>query len=217
MQTADSERTPKRPRYDGSPSTQPNTPPAAAARSPSPELHPDSKTWGPEEVCLFLRHNDFSDSGVLDRFRGSKGWGAAGRPPEAGAAGLTEGALGQGAGGLKEDPKRRTREAPEGVDLQGVGGRPRREDLRPRALLSRGSEAGKCPLTWEAPEVVDLRRGRPGPIPEMEEGGMGRLGLGTLRKEADFGACGPGWGSRTKSGGFLRELAAPAGQVHLFR
>lgn len=78
MQAADSERTPKRPRYDGSPRTQPNTPSAVAERSPSPELDPDCKTWGPEEVCVFLKHNGFSDSGVLDRFRGSKGWGAEG-------------------------------------------------------------------------------------------------------------------------------------------
>ncbi|XP_007116841.1 deoxynucleoside triphosphate triphosphohydrolase SAMHD1 isoform X2 [Physeter macrocephalus] len=72
MQSADSQKPPKRPRRDGSPRTPPNTPPADAERSPSPDLHPDHRTWGPEQVCSFLRGCGFSDSGLLERCREKK-------------------------------------------------------------------------------------------------------------------------------------------------
>nr|XP_058894042.1 deoxynucleoside triphosphate triphosphohydrolase SAMHD1 isoform X2 [Kogia breviceps] len=72
MQSADSQKPPKRPRRDGSPRTPPNTPPADAEWSPSPDLHPDHRTWGPEQVCSFLRDCGFSDSGLLERCREKK-------------------------------------------------------------------------------------------------------------------------------------------------
>ncbi|XP_061065679.1 deoxynucleoside triphosphate triphosphohydrolase SAMHD1 isoform X3 [Eubalaena glacialis] len=72
MQSADSQKPPKRPRRDGSPRTPPDTPPADAERSPSPDLHPDHRTWGPEQVCSFLRDCGFSDSGLLERCREKK-------------------------------------------------------------------------------------------------------------------------------------------------
>ncbi|XP_012389610.1 deoxynucleoside triphosphate triphosphohydrolase SAMHD1 isoform X3 [Orcinus orca] len=72
MQSADSQKPPKRPRRDGSPRTPPNTPPADTERSPSPDLHPDHRTWGPEQVCSFLRDCGFSDSGLLERCREKK-------------------------------------------------------------------------------------------------------------------------------------------------
>ncbi|XP_029076775.1 deoxynucleoside triphosphate triphosphohydrolase SAMHD1 isoform X3 [Monodon monoceros] len=72
MQSADSQKPPKRPRRDGSPRTPPNTPPADTERSPSPDLHLDHRTWGPEQVCSFLRDCGFSDSGLLERCREKK-------------------------------------------------------------------------------------------------------------------------------------------------
>ncbi|XP_024598912.1 deoxynucleoside triphosphate triphosphohydrolase SAMHD1 isoform X6 [Neophocaena asiaeorientalis asiaeorientalis] len=72
MQSADSQKPPKRSRRDGSPRTPPNTPPADTERSPSPDLHPDHRTWGPEQVCSFLRDCGFSDSGLLERCREKK-------------------------------------------------------------------------------------------------------------------------------------------------
>uniref|UniRef100_A0A452GAS5 Deoxynucleoside triphosphate triphosphohydrolase SAMHD1 n=1 Tax=Capra hircus TaxID=9925 RepID=A0A452GAS5_CAPHI len=65
MQNADSQKTPKRPRRDGSPRTPPNSPPADAETSPSHDLDPDYRTWGPEQVCSFLRRCGFSDSELL--------------------------------------------------------------------------------------------------------------------------------------------------------
>ncbi|KAJ8794249.1 hypothetical protein J1605_003206 [Eschrichtius robustus] len=72
MQSADSQKPPKRPRRDGSRRTPPDAPPADAERSPSPDLHPDHRTWGPEQVCSFLRDCGFSDSGLLERCREKK-------------------------------------------------------------------------------------------------------------------------------------------------
>uniref|UniRef100_A0A671FAQ9 Deoxynucleoside triphosphate triphosphohydrolase SAMHD1 n=1 Tax=Rhinolophus ferrumequinum TaxID=59479 RepID=A0A671FAQ9_RHIFE len=73
MERADSERTPKRPRTDGSPRTQPNTPSAVAAEvSPAPKLHPDHRTWDSEQVCDFLKRDGFRDPGLLDRIREKK-------------------------------------------------------------------------------------------------------------------------------------------------
>uniref|UniRef100_A0ABI8AJ36 Deoxynucleoside triphosphate triphosphohydrolase SAMHD1 n=1 Tax=Felis catus TaxID=9685 RepID=A0ABI8AJ36_FELCA len=72
MQGADSDQPFKRPRRDGSPRTPPNIPSAAAASSPGPKLHRDHQTWGPEQVCCFLKRSGFSDPGLLERFRGNK-------------------------------------------------------------------------------------------------------------------------------------------------
>uniref|UniRef100_H0WHG6 Deoxynucleoside triphosphate triphosphohydrolase SAMHD1 n=1 Tax=Otolemur garnettii TaxID=30611 RepID=H0WHG6_OTOGA len=72
MQGADSEQPAKRPRQDGSPRTPPNTRSAGADRSPGPELHPDHKTWGPEQVCSFLKRNGFTEPGLLKNFRENK-------------------------------------------------------------------------------------------------------------------------------------------------
>ncbi|XP_047627099.1 deoxynucleoside triphosphate triphosphohydrolase SAMHD1 isoform X3 [Phacochoerus africanus] len=72
MQSADSQQPSKRPRRDGSPTTPPNTPPAAAERSPGPNLHPDHRTWGPEQVCCFLNRSGFGDSELLERCREKK-------------------------------------------------------------------------------------------------------------------------------------------------
>ncbi|XP_037668333.1 deoxynucleoside triphosphate triphosphohydrolase SAMHD1 isoform X2 [Choloepus didactylus] len=72
MQGADSECPSKRPRCDGNPRAPPNTPSAAAERSPGPVLHPDHQTWGPEQVCAFLRRSGFNESGLLKRFRENK-------------------------------------------------------------------------------------------------------------------------------------------------
>ncbi|XP_077025522.1 deoxynucleoside triphosphate triphosphohydrolase SAMHD1 isoform X2 [Tamandua tetradactyla] len=72
MQGADSEQPSKRPRCDGSPRATPDTPSAAAGWSPGPELHPDHQTWGPEQVCVFLRRSGFNESGLLKRFRENK-------------------------------------------------------------------------------------------------------------------------------------------------
>uniref|UniRef100_A0A9L0IHA4 Deoxynucleoside triphosphate triphosphohydrolase SAMHD1 n=1 Tax=Equus asinus TaxID=9793 RepID=A0A9L0IHA4_EQUAS len=69
MQRADSEQPPKRPRCDGSPRTPPKTPSAAAERSPGPDLTSDHQTWGPEQVCCFLKRSGFGDPGLLERFR----------------------------------------------------------------------------------------------------------------------------------------------------
>lgn len=100
MQRTASEQPHKRPRREGEPRTPPNTPSAAAARDADPELPSDGRTWNAEQVCCFLKRNGFKDSALLDRFRGSGavGWrerGPEGRRPEAGTAGLREGALGQ--------------------------------------------------------------------------------------------------------------------------
>uniref|UniRef100_A0A8C9CXY9 Deoxynucleoside triphosphate triphosphohydrolase SAMHD1 n=1 Tax=Panthera leo TaxID=9689 RepID=A0A8C9CXY9_PANLE len=72
MQGADSDQPFKRPRRDGSPRTPPNIPSAAAESSPGPKLHRDHQTWGPEQVCCFLKRSGFSDPGLLERFRGNK-------------------------------------------------------------------------------------------------------------------------------------------------
>ncbi|XP_053429539.1 deoxynucleoside triphosphate triphosphohydrolase SAMHD1 isoform X2 [Nycticebus coucang] len=72
MQGAESEHRAKRPRQDGSPRTPPNTPSAGADRSPGPELHRDHKTWGPEQVCSFLKRNGFEEPGLLKNFRENK-------------------------------------------------------------------------------------------------------------------------------------------------
>ncbi|XP_057558788.1 deoxynucleoside triphosphate triphosphohydrolase SAMHD1 isoform X2 [Hippopotamus amphibius kiboko] len=72
MQGADSQKPLKRPRLDGSPRTPPNTPPAAAEAAPSPNLHPNHRTWGPEQVCAFLGRCGFSESGLLGRCREKK-------------------------------------------------------------------------------------------------------------------------------------------------
>lgn len=73
MQRADSERTPKRPRRDGSPGTQPNTPSAIAGEvSPAPKLDPDHRTWNSEQVCAFLKRVGFEDPALLDRIRDKK-------------------------------------------------------------------------------------------------------------------------------------------------
>ncbi|XP_032275339.1 deoxynucleoside triphosphate triphosphohydrolase SAMHD1 [Phoca vitulina] len=69
MQGADSQQPFKRPRCDGSPRTPPNIRSAAAETSPSPELHPNHQTWGPEQVCCFLKRSGFNDPRLLDRFR----------------------------------------------------------------------------------------------------------------------------------------------------
>uniref|UniRef100_A0A452QUV8 SAM and HD domain containing deoxynucleoside triphosphate triphosphohydrolase 1 n=1 Tax=Ursus americanus TaxID=9643 RepID=A0A452QUV8_URSAM len=70
MQGADSDQPFKRPRCDSSPQTPPNIRSAAAERSPGPELRPNHQTWGPEQVCCFLKRSGFSDPRLLDRFRG---------------------------------------------------------------------------------------------------------------------------------------------------
>ncbi|XP_008993677.3 deoxynucleoside triphosphate triphosphohydrolase SAMHD1 isoform X3 [Callithrix jacchus] len=72
MQQADSEQPSKRPRCDDSPRTPPNTPSAEADRSLGPELHPDHKTWGPEQVCSFLRRGGFKEPGLLKNIRENK-------------------------------------------------------------------------------------------------------------------------------------------------
>uniref|UniRef100_A0A2K6F6L7 SAM and HD domain containing deoxynucleoside triphosphate triphosphohydrolase 1 n=1 Tax=Propithecus coquereli TaxID=379532 RepID=A0A2K6F6L7_PROCO len=69
MQGAESEQPSKRPRRDGSTRTPPSTPSAAAGRSPGLELHPDHKTWGPEQVCSFLQRSGFKEPGLLKNFR----------------------------------------------------------------------------------------------------------------------------------------------------
>ncbi|XP_062946654.1 deoxynucleoside triphosphate triphosphohydrolase SAMHD1 [Cynocephalus volans] len=71
MQRDDSELPSKRPRCDGSSRTPPNTS-AAADRSPSPELHPDRRTWDTEQVCSFLKRSGFKEPGVLKNFREEK-------------------------------------------------------------------------------------------------------------------------------------------------
>ncbi|XP_017366770.1 deoxynucleoside triphosphate triphosphohydrolase SAMHD1 [Cebus imitator] len=72
MQQADSEQPSKRPRCDDSPRTPPNTPSAEADRSLGPELHPDHKTWGPEQVCSFLRRGGFKEPGLMKNIRENK-------------------------------------------------------------------------------------------------------------------------------------------------
>uniref|UniRef100_A0A7N5KJS4 Deoxynucleoside triphosphate triphosphohydrolase SAMHD1 n=1 Tax=Ailuropoda melanoleuca TaxID=9646 RepID=A0A7N5KJS4_AILME len=72
MQGADSDQPFKRPRCDSSPQTPPNIRSAAAERSPGPELRPNHQTWGPEQVCCFLKRSGFSDPRLLDRFRENK-------------------------------------------------------------------------------------------------------------------------------------------------
>uniref|UniRef100_A0A452QUU6 Deoxynucleoside triphosphate triphosphohydrolase SAMHD1 n=1 Tax=Ursus americanus TaxID=9643 RepID=A0A452QUU6_URSAM len=79
MQGADSDQPFKRPRCDSSPQTPPNIRSAAAERSPGPELRPNHQTWGPEQVCCFLKRSGFSDPRLLDRFRGSRARGLRGR------------------------------------------------------------------------------------------------------------------------------------------
>lgn len=132
MQSADSQNTPKRPRRDGSPRTPPDSSPADAETSPSHDLDPDYRTWGPEQVWSFLRRCGFSDSELLKRCRGIiagllRGRGAGdpcpGQPglrrgrPEAGAS--KRGQSGQGrpdAGGTRRGGLRRRRRG--GNDLR---------------------------------------------------------------------------------------------------
>lgn len=70
MRRSDSEQPSKRPRCDGSPRTPPNTPSAAADRTP--ELHSDHQTWGPEQVCAFLERSGFQEPALLKNFRDNK-------------------------------------------------------------------------------------------------------------------------------------------------
>ncbi|XP_012866152.1 PREDICTED: deoxynucleoside triphosphate triphosphohydrolase SAMHD1 [Dipodomys ordii] len=70
MRRTDCEQPPKRPRCDGSPRTPPNTPPAATNCSPGPKLHPDHRTWDPEQVCSFLERSGFKEPGLLRNIRG---------------------------------------------------------------------------------------------------------------------------------------------------
>uniref|UniRef100_A0A8D2DER9 Deoxynucleoside triphosphate triphosphohydrolase SAMHD1 n=1 Tax=Sciurus vulgaris TaxID=55149 RepID=A0A8D2DER9_SCIVU len=72
MRRSDSEQPSKRPRCDGSPRTPPNTPSAAANGTPRPKLHPDHRTWDPEQVCSFLQHCGFQESALLENFRENK-------------------------------------------------------------------------------------------------------------------------------------------------
>lgn len=72
MQRGEPEQPSKRARCDGSPRTPPHAPAAGSASSPGPELHPDHRTWGPEQVCGFLQRRGFSDPGLLRRFRENK-------------------------------------------------------------------------------------------------------------------------------------------------
>uniref|UniRef100_A0A8C0PLT4 Deoxynucleoside triphosphate triphosphohydrolase SAMHD1 n=1 Tax=Canis lupus familiaris TaxID=9615 RepID=A0A8C0PLT4_CANLF len=72
MQGADSDQPFKRPRCDGSPRTPPNTRSAAAGRSSGRELRPDHQSWGPEQVCCFLKRSGFGDPRLLERFRENK-------------------------------------------------------------------------------------------------------------------------------------------------
>ncbi|XP_045688699.1 deoxynucleoside triphosphate triphosphohydrolase SAMHD1 isoform X2 [Phyllostomus hastatus] len=72
MQKADCEKTPKRPRRDGSPGTQQNVSFAAVRSSPGPELHPDRQDWTVEQVCSFLQLNGFKDPALLKRFQENK-------------------------------------------------------------------------------------------------------------------------------------------------
>ena len=98
MQSADSQQPSKRPRRDGSPTTPPNTPPAAAERSLGPNLHPDHRTWGPEQVCGFLNRSGFGDSELLERCRGSRAGGLRGRGRRGAGVAATRG----GASGPEE-------------------------------------------------------------------------------------------------------------------
>ncbi|XP_042550225.1 deoxynucleoside triphosphate triphosphohydrolase SAMHD1 isoform X1 [Dipodomys spectabilis] len=72
MRRTDCEQPPKRPRCDGSPRTPPNTPPAATNCSPGPKLHPDHRTWDPEQVCSFLERSGFKEPGLLRNIRENK-------------------------------------------------------------------------------------------------------------------------------------------------
>uniref|UniRef100_H0VBB6 Deoxynucleoside triphosphate triphosphohydrolase SAMHD1 n=1 Tax=Cavia porcellus TaxID=10141 RepID=H0VBB6_CAVPO len=71
MQRSDSEQPAKRPRCDGSPRTPPNTP-ARTDKYPLLELHPDHRTWDPEQVCSYLQSCGFEKSGLLKNFRENK-------------------------------------------------------------------------------------------------------------------------------------------------
>lgn len=98
MQRSDSEQPAKRPRCDGSPRTPPNTP-ARTDKYPLLELHPDHRTWDPEQVCSYLQSCGFEKSGLLKNFRGSTAGGLRGegwRPGE-GPAGPEEGRPERGA------------------------------------------------------------------------------------------------------------------------
>ncbi|KAG8517847.1 Deoxynucleoside triphosphate triphosphohydrolase SAMHD1, partial [Galemys pyrenaicus] len=77
MQSSDSEQPPKRARCDSSPRTPPprtppSTPTREVKRSPRFELHPDHRTWDPEQVCCFLQNHGFRDPALLQRFRENK-------------------------------------------------------------------------------------------------------------------------------------------------
>lgn len=72
MRRADLEQPAKRPRCDGSQRTPPSTPPAAADGSPGTELHPDYRTWGPEQVRAFLENSGFGELKLLQSFQENK-------------------------------------------------------------------------------------------------------------------------------------------------
>ncbi|XP_008834768.2 deoxynucleoside triphosphate triphosphohydrolase SAMHD1 [Nannospalax galili] len=72
MPRGDLEQPAKRPRCDGSQRTPPSTPPAAGVASPGPELHPDYRTWGPEQVRAFLEKSGFGELKLLQSFQENK-------------------------------------------------------------------------------------------------------------------------------------------------
>ncbi|XP_007932933.1 deoxynucleoside triphosphate triphosphohydrolase SAMHD1-like [Orycteropus afer afer] len=72
MQNSNTEHPFKQTRCDDTPETRPDTHTAATERSPGPELHPDPKTWDPEQVCAFLQRSGFSDPLLQTRFRENK-------------------------------------------------------------------------------------------------------------------------------------------------
>uniref|UniRef100_A0A0D9RC48 Deoxynucleoside triphosphate triphosphohydrolase SAMHD1 n=1 Tax=Chlorocebus sabaeus TaxID=60711 RepID=A0A0D9RC48_CHLSB len=76
MQQADSDQPSKRLRFDDSPRTPSSTPSAEADRSPGLELHPDYKTWDPEQVCFFLRRGGFGEPALLKNIQENKITGA---------------------------------------------------------------------------------------------------------------------------------------------
>lgn len=164
MQSADAQNPPKRSRRDGSPKTPPKSPPADAETSPSHDLHPDHRTWGPKQVCSFLRLCGFSDSELLKRCRGIKAGLLRGRgagdpcPGQPGLRGRPEAVSGGPLRGAREAEGDRTREAPEGVDLR------------------RWRRGGN-----------DLRRRAPGEGDRRE--GRGRLDKGGTRKDGPVAAA----------------------------
>uniref|UniRef100_A0A8C9LMQ5 Deoxynucleoside triphosphate triphosphohydrolase SAMHD1 n=1 Tax=Piliocolobus tephrosceles TaxID=591936 RepID=A0A8C9LMQ5_9PRIM len=73
---SDSDQPSKRPRCDDSPRTPSSTRSAEADCSPGLKLHPDYKTWGPEQVCFFLRRGGFEEPVLLKNIRENKITGA---------------------------------------------------------------------------------------------------------------------------------------------